>query len=558
MRKILTTIACGLLCLASVTSCIENDIPYPVVESQITGFEVDGMCEGPNGESAVTINKTSRTVTAYVNDVVDLSKLKITKLTTTETTPVTTLVPSDSALFADVTRFPTKGFASLTELPTSANTHVCFNKSEYVRLQLRTYQDYEWHLSVTRVVKRDVMVDGQVGEAVVDPVNRQAVIYVSPETDVKHLKVETFNIAGPHGKVVPNPVDYPTYDFSQPARFLVSHGWETTSQEWTVYVYKRESGLATATVFPWSTRAYFTGSGPSSKKITLQYKEQSASDWIEANIEKSGMNFTAELKGLKPASNYQYRVLTGSEMGETVNFTTAPAPELPGGSFDQWHSTGDAKRVLWNPWAQGAEPYWGTGNPGATTVGSSNTYPIDDTCDGRGQAALLESKYIVIKFAAGNIFTGTYVETDGTNGILSFGRPFKGFPTKMRVNYKYHSATINKSADDDYKYLIGRPDSCHIYIALADWDEPFEIRTRPSVRHLMDLYGDPHIIALGELIKGDDVDTWTQTDIELKYRYLNRTPTHLVVVASSSKYGDFFTGGEGSKLWIDNFSLLYE
>jgi len=28
-----------------------------------------------------------------------------------------------------------------------------------------------------------------------------------------------------------------------------------------------------------------------------------------------------------------------------------------------------------------------------------------------------------------------------------------------------------------------------------------------------------------------------------------------LIVASSSKYGDYFTGGDGSTLWIDEFEL---
>jgi hypothetical protein len=35
-------------------------------------------------------------------------------------------------------------------------------------------------------------------------------------------------------------------------------------------------------------------------------------------------------------------------------------------------------------------------------------------------------------------------------------------------------------------------------------------------------------------------------------------PTHILVVASSSKYGDFFTGGVGSTMVLDNMKLIYE
>lgn len=47
-------------------------------------------------------------------------------------------------------------------------------------------------------------------------------------------------------------------------------------------------------------------------------------------------------------------------------------------------------------------------------------------------------------------------------------------------------------------------------------------------------------------------------DLVLDYRYTDRTPKYILVVASASKYGDYFTGGVGSKLLIDNFELIYE
>ena len=230
---------------------------------------------------------------------------------------------------------------------------------------------------------------------------------------------------------------------------------------------------------------------------------------------------------------------------------------LTNGGFDDWSSVAVGKNTLWQPWAEGGTSFWDTGNKGATTVGNSNSTPTTETSTGSGQAASLESKYIVLKFAAGNIFTGTYVRTDGTNGVLQFGRPFTSFPSKLRIHYKYNCVPINKSGDDDFKYLVGRPDSCQVYIALTDWDAPLEIRTRPSERQLFDP-SDPKVIAYGELTKGEPVSSWTQADIVLDYRYTNRTPKYIVVVASASKYGDYFTGGEGSKLWLDECELIYD
>ena len=105
--------------------------------------------------------------------------------------------------------------------------------------------------------------------------------------------------------------------------------------------------------------------------------------------------------------------------------------------------------------------------------------------------------------------------------------------------------------------LSGRADSCHIYIALTDWDQPYEIRTRKSERQLFNK-NDSHVIAYAEYISGSSDSQYQQRDLVLDYRYTNRTPKYILVVATASKYGDYFTGGDTSKLLIDNFELIYE
>ena len=324
-----------------------------------------------------------------------------------------------------------------------------------------------------------------------------------------------------------------------------------------VYVYQTdESASSQIDIFPMTTSAIMKGSIQSGKQPVIEYREVSASNWLtqtSGNIEIDGTNYTTRLQQLNPATNYECRVSIDGTIAGTQIFSTTPATPLTDGSFDNWHQV----EKLWNPWASGSDSFWDTGNKGAVTISESNSIPTDETCNGSGKAASLESKYLVLKFAAGNIFTGSYLKTIGTNGVLSFGQPFTAFPSKLRINYKYTSATIDKVGEDDLAYLKGRPDSCYIYIALTDWDEPREIRTRPSERQLFDK-NDSKIIAYAELVQGSSDVAYQQKDLILNYRYSNRTPRYIVVVATASKYGDYFTGGVGSKLLIDNFELIYE
>ena len=126
----------------------------------------------------------------------------------------------------------------------------------------------------------------------------------------------------------------------------------------------------------------------------------------------------------------------------------------------------------------------------------------------------------------------------------------------LKGYFKYTSVEINKS-NDEMKYLIGQPDTCQIFIALGDWSEPVEIRTKPSDRKLFDK-NDPHIIAYADMYSGKSVTEYTPFTLELEYRDTDRIPTYIVVVASASKYGDYFTGGDGSVLFLDDFTLEYD
>ena len=84
-----------------------------------------------------------------------------------------------------------------------------------------------------------------------------------------------------------------------------------------------------------------------------------------------------------------------------------------------------------------------------------------------------------------------------------------------------------------------------------------KISTNPSNRQLFD-ENDPHVIAYGRLQYGESVPEYTPFEVEFNYRDTQRVPRYIVIVASASKYGDFFTGGDGSVLHVDEFSLDYD
>ena len=425
-------------------------------------------------------------------------------------------------------------------------------------------------MTVNQVVNREIEVENQIGKAVIDPATQNAVVYVSINQSLKRLKVHKFTLGGQNGKVSPDPTKEDTYDFYTKKEFRVETGWGET-QMWTVSVYQTEEEVSTsAHAFARNNSMTIYGDKPNGTVPVIEYKKASSSVWEvvpESRISTTSITYTTTVEGLEPATKYHYRVTAGESSAEEQEASTVAIQELPNASFDDW-STDAANSKLYYPWAQGGTSFWDTGNKGATSVGDSNSKPSSDISSGSGQSAYLESKYIVIKFAAGNIFTGKYLKTDGTNGILGFGRPFVSFPKQLTFDYKYTSKEIDKVGDSGYEYLKGRPDSCSVYIALwhVEGDQlqeyegekyPLIIRTKPGADQSLFSPSNPGVIAYGQFTSGSTVSNWTTETIDIKYYNTELTPTHILVVASSSKYGDFFTGGVGSTLVLDNMKLIY-
>ncbi len=550
MLNMIRKIIYGILGLSLLASCaIENDIPYPIKEASIESIEVEGQRgTEENVFTAATINKTARTATLYVNDSVDITKLKITRL---KITADAELIP-DSAACVNYAKFPNTGFASLDSIPTSSNTRMDF--SSPVNFTLRTYQDYIWKVTVNQIVQRDIEVEGLV-RTVIDENSRNVIIYVGSDQDLTNLNVTKLNLGGEYGKVSPDPTSIK--DYSSPIKFNVQRSWEEYSYEWTVFVYNDDSGSTggSADVFPMTTRAILKGSIQSGKTPEIEYAKQSESSWNSvpsSDISVSGTSFTATLSGLSASTTYKYRVSVDGTAGSEQTFTTVAAVALENGKLENWSQDGK----VWYPNASDADPFWGTGNPGAASFIGNLTEPTDESISGK--AALLETKNAIIKLGAGNLFTGDF-QLDGLNGLLHFGRPFTSFPTALRLYYKYTSTTINMIGDNvgDLASMKGEPDICHIYIALSDKSEPYEIKNDPKNRKLFDPK-DPNIIAYGEFTSNQTTSSYKQIEIPLEYRYTNRTPKYIIIVASSSNYGDYYIGGVGSKLWLDEMELVYE
>ena len=554
IKKILYSI----FALSFLASCaIENDIPYPQIVGSITAFEVEGQ-RGPEDNednAAAVIDANARTVTVYVNDSVDVRELKITRLALD---PRDAALLVDSALCDDAEHFPFEHFASLDSIPVSSNTRVDF--SNPVNMTIRTYQDYVWKVTVEQIIKRDIDVDGMSGNPVIDATEHAVIIYVDKALvpDLSNVQIRTLNLGGEFGETRPAAGGsvQDIHDFSKGHQVFYSRlSWESKGlyTEWNVFVYHKDgdSSSSNSDTFAMVTSATVSGSCTSGASVAIEYKEQSASDWQSIKVADSnpGTTYSVQLTGLRASTTYTYRAVINGTTGAEKIFTTAAEQQLENGSFEQWSNDGD----IAIPNAAGGT-FWGTGNPGAASFIGNLTTQTNDAVS--GTAARLESKWAVIKLGAGNLFTGDF-SLDGTHGKLNFGRPFTSFPTALRLYYKYTPATIDRIGDDSLESLRGKSDTCHIYVALSDKPEPYVIRTRPSERQLFNK-NDANIIAYGEFLSAATQSSYKQITIPLDYRATNRTPKYIVIVCAASKYGDYYTGGAGSTLFIDEMELVYE
>ena len=305
-------------------------------------------------------------------------------------------------------------------------------------------------------------------------------------------------------------------------------------------------------------------------QLSFRYRKKEDSNWIEnvkAKLGEDQKTITSdEIKGLTPGTTYEYQVLEGDKVSnQTCEFTTEAALQLPNSGFENW--SGATPMLIHG---SGEEMFWDSGNHGSSSFSLAavdlTTKASDFKVEGN-YSAKLESKKVVVKFAAGNLFVGSYLKTDGTDGILGWGRPWKSRPLALRGYVRY----MPKACENE-KFPDGM-DRGIIYVAIGDWtgaeydkNWPIVIQTKKPDTELFNpekgSYTGDGIIAYGEKIlqgevKGAD-GGMIEFTIPLDYRSYERMPKSIIVVASASQYGDYFIGGIGSTMWLDDLELIYE
>lgn len=358
------------------------------------------------------------------------------------------------------------------------------------------------------------------------------------------------------------------------------------------------TGLAPSSIYEiWATRATLhadvdvaEGAG---KKVQFGYSSDGGATWsyIDAVNDSEG-TWKADVTGLAPSTEYTYAlVLDGVHVGDTMSFTTEAAPNLPNASFEYVSKvSGQSYYKFYDPDCgveEGSFMFWGSGNgEGSEGVSGSADMGITitaiDTADKihGNQSVVAQTSSMVGMLAAGNLFTGQFAGLVGTSGgKVNFGRPWTSRPSAMRIWCKYSTGKFNIVNNNNLGVTKDDYDRAQIKVAIGTWDYKKYGGTKDSPVHInttdestfVDYYTDPNTIANGDVViyndgyminNGEKVTAattgWIEYVIPLDYRKFNAYPTHIVVSCAASQYGDYFTGYDKTKLWIDAVELIYE
>lgn len=333
--------------------------------------------------------------------------------------------------------------------------------------------------------------------------------------------------------------------------------------------------LPAASPAVWADRVTLTATilNPDVTNAAIEWRRLGSQQWNRATPSaapaaraEAGTTITATVTGLTAGTTYEYRAVCDGYESKPYTFSTEAATQLPNAGFEEWDTSSKAHLV----YASGGTMFWDSGNHGSSTMNTNVTTRAEDKKHSGSYSAKLESQFVGVgiigKFAAGNLFVGKYLETQGTDGVLGWGRPFTSRPKALRGYVHYTPAAItDRASDAPAEYVKGEMDRGIIYIAIVDNNTtaynseryPCIVKTKASERNLFDKNG-ANVIAYGEKVfegatAGSDMVPF---EITLDYRTEDVKACNIILTISASKGGDYFTGGP-SVMYVDDLELVY-
>ena len=355
----------------------------------------------------------------------------------------------------------------------------------------------------------------------------------------------------------------------------------------------------------WANTASFTLNIPAdATSVSVQYRIKGQTTWNDADITanadgsrtaKISPTWTAGTNeagltihsvdpktGIFARKSYEYRLLADGATVASGEFTPKNnnGDIIPNAGMESW-STKSMKKIIGStnvPYpnavkyedATGTDKFWDSGNNGYMTSSGTDklctqaTYPgmVGDYC------AQLAAKYAVIAFAAGNLYTGDFV-MDGTVGYAQFGQPYtySARPAALKLKYAAEIGEINRVKNDPP--VSTGIDKGRIFVCIVEWSDRHAVQSGTSVDKTT--FWDPETVSSlneGKIIGYGSAyitesHTGSMKDLALPIVYYEKTDTPptgnytLVISTATSYLGDYLTGCDANKLWVDDFKWVY-
>lgn len=265
------------------------------------------------------------------------------------------------------------------------------------------------------------------------------------------------------------------------------------------------------------------------------YKVDVATDQLFNNILPSydnkevAINGMFIVEGVDVSTSYFVRMRSYNANGNSGNsavkeFQTRAANLLPNMDMEEWIS-------YQNYDSPAPEGIWTSANK--VTDLNPDVYPVllfktDDAYSGNYAAKAVTNIAPGMPLLTGSVSTGLFhVDLNNPLESMIVGVPYKSRPTRFQGYYKYMGVD---------------GDSCEIRTSLTKWNPNTKKKDK-----------------VGEAIyrTTDLVDEYTFFDLEFEY-WFTEDPDTIDMVFAASAGGEYFIGGIGSTIFIDDFTLIFE
>ena len=279
---------------------------------------------------------------------------------------------------------------------------------------------------------------------------------------------------------------------------------------------------------------------------------------------QSGVTIVDPKTGIFARKSYEYRLLADGATVASGEFTPKNnnGDVIPNAGMESW-STKSMKKMFSGS-ANVPYPNAYMTSSGTDKLCTQATYPgmVGDYC------AQLAAKYAVIAFAAGNLYTGDFV-MDGTVGYAQFGQPYtySARPAALKLKYAAEIGEINRVKNDPP--VSTGIDKGRIFVCIVEWSDRHAVQSGTTVDKTT--FWDPETVSSlneGKIIGYGpayitESHTGSMKDLALPIVYYEKTDTPptgnytLVISTATSYLGDYLTGCDANKLWVDDFEWVY-